>query len=442
LATASAKIAMNKFKTDKTKSGTPFRCNAYNALFLVFSIVLVMWSGIAEAKVKLKKKVPALCYECHENLKEELADPYVHFLFKQGKCITCHNSHVSNEEGLLNEKINNVCLNCHNALRKLVSKAKVHPALTRGTCADCHGPHSGKHTNLLSSKEKDICLKCHENLKEEMKKKYGCKAFKNGQCSSCHNSHASTYDNLLVSDPNKLCKECHAPACRAGNISITSITKKQDCTSCHTGHGSSYKGALGPFGHKTFLEKACEECHNPIKANKNISVKGDEKEFCLDCHKGDDATYIYAPDDIHVRDAKNPCVICHSNHASGEENFTKNESVVCMSCHESTENRTRLMEKKLKTIKCSPVIDRKCFECHIPMHSDLPLSFRDTDTEMCRRCHQVEHLTTHPVGNDIIDPRNGQPVSCISCHSMHSANASYLLTHDKNRALCIQCHKL
>ncbi|MDH4029191.1 MAG: cytochrome c3 family protein, partial [Nitrospirota bacterium] len=82
--------------------------------------IVFAWSGSsATAQVKLKADVPALCYECHKELKKNLADQYTHFLFKQGKCTTCHNSHVSNVKGLMNDEVNTICLNCHEKLKDL-----------------------------------------------------------------------------------------------------------------------------------------------------------------------------------------------------------------------------------------------------------------------------------------------------------------------------------
>ena len=100
------------------------------------------------------------------------------------------------------------------------------------------------------------------------------------------------------------------------------------------------------------------------------------------------------------------------------------------------------MEKTLKSIKCAPVKDRACFDCHIPMHSDRPLNYRADGIDMCARCHETQHKITHPLGKDVIDPRDGGQLTCLSCHSMHAARDEFLLTHDRNRALCIQCHKM
>jgi predicted CXXCH cytochrome family protein len=99
------------------------------------------------------------------------------------------------------------------------------------------------------------------------------------------------------------------------------------------------------------------------------------------------------------------------------------------------------MEKALRTIRCVPVKDRKCFECHIPPHSNNPLYFKADSIETCARCHVQEHKVAHPMGKDAIDPRNGQPITCITCHSMHSSKAEFMLIYDRKRQLCIQCHK-
>jgi predicted CXXCH cytochrome family protein len=407
-------------------------------------IIVLLFSHFGDhaySKVKLKAKIPALCYDCHDGLKKNLEDPHVHFLFKQGKCITCHNTHVSSVDGLLHGETNSVCLKCHEALRNRINKGIVHNVIRRGSCTDCHQAHSSRYDKLLTKQEKTLCWECHEDVKEKENLPFACDTFKKGLCSACHDSHASLEDNLLRSKPNSLCKTCHAPKCKAGDVSIASITKNLDCTSCHSGHGSDSKGVLGPFGHSAFLDKNCVECHDPIQANKQITMKKEGELLCLDCHKKSDATYSYKKDNVHVQDVKNPCVICHNYHASDEKNLTKSEPVVCLGCHTKIEKRTLAMEKKLKTKECAPIRNRQCFECHIPMHSDRPLNYRDEPIAMCSRCHKAEHSTTHPVGNDVIDPRNNQIVTCISCHSMHSARSDFMLTHDRNRALCIQCHK-
>jgi predicted CXXCH cytochrome family protein len=424
---------------------THFMCiMTRNVLFVVCLVVVVilLWQDHAVSQVKLKTNVPELCFKCHKELKKGLMDSYVHFLFKQGKCITCHNSHASKVKGLMIEEIDYICLRCHEEIRNLIRETTIHSALRENECTECHYAHSGENKHLIVEKEKNLCLKCHEDINVQFGESYTCLPFKEGKCSSCHNSHASSEDDLLLSAPNKLCKECHGPRCKVNKVSIVSVVDNSDCTSCHTGHSSMEKGLLGPYGHSAFLEKKCEECHDPISTRGEITTKLENEALCFNCHKRNMSKYAYVDNDVHVKNAKNTCTFCHDYHASNRKNLTMKESRLCAECHEATEIRTAAMERALTSVKCAPVRERKCFECHIPTHSDRPLNYRADEIPMCARCHASQHKITHPLGNDVMDIRNGRPVTCNSCHSMHSANADFMLTHDRKRALCIQCHKM
>lgn len=411
-------------------------------ILVIFAVIILSLPGDAYAKTKLKTKVPKLCYNCHEELEKGLSDRYVHFLFKDGKCTTCHNSHVSKIKGLMNNTVDSLCLGCHEDLNKLISSGKKHTALKENECTGCHFPHSGEYKALLIDNEKNLCLKCHEDLALKLNEPIACVPFKEGKCSACHDSHASAENNLLIEPPVKQCKECHWPKCKAENVSIASVVVNTDCTSCHSGHSSMDKGLLGPYGHKAFMENKCGECHNKIEAKKPITTKIEGAELCFGCHKRSKAKYKYVDGDIHVKNAKNPCIVCHDYHASDNKNLTMSESELCLNCHEETEKRTAAMERVLKTKVCEPIRDRKCFECHIPTHSDRPLNYRADEIPLCAGCHASEHKITHPLGETVIDPRNGRAVTCISCHSMHSSEDEFMLTHDRKRALCIQCHKM
>jgi predicted CXXCH cytochrome family protein len=414
-------------------------------LTLTLTLILTLTSvflcgGLAYAQSgELKEQVPDLCYKCHTKLKQRLTLSNVHFPFGKGNCIACHDAHMSNMKNLIKEDINSLCLSCHEGIKRTLDKKFVHYALKKGKCTDCHYAHSGGNKYLLVKAQKDLCWDCHEPLKEQFKKSYTHPPFKEGNCSSCHNPHASSEENQLLDAPNKLCKSCHAPKCRAGNVSITFATENLDCTSCHGGHASNVTGLLGPYGHTVFLEEKCEQCHEPIVADRKITTRIAGRELCFSCHKKDPAKY--KENDVHGSAEKGGCAMCHNYHASEEKDFTIKESLICITCHESTEKRTILMGKALRTIKCVPVKDRKCFECHIPPHSNNPLYFKAESIETCARCHLQEHKVAHPMGKDAIDPRNGQPITCITCHSMHSSKAEFMLIYDRKRQLCIQCHK-
>ena len=409
-------------------------------LMLFASSLLIIFEKNTFAQTGLKAKVPDLCYNCHTALKESLRHKFVHFPFKQGKCQSCHDLHASDNKGMIKEKINAVCIDCHKSVGDLMKKGKVHGAIKNGICTDCHKAHSGEFKNLLIMTEDKLCFKCHENIMGQMKKPHSHTPFAKADCSSCHNAHASTESNMFVASPNKVCKSCHAPRCKAGGVSISAITTNMDCVSCHTGHNSDVKGLLGPYGHPAFLKKACTECHNPIGSDKRITTKMEGEKLCFSCHPKEKIQF--KDGDVHGSFSKNPCTLCHNYHASTKNNFTVEESDVCLTCHDSIEKKTSFMIKKLKGIKKTIVKDRKCFECHKPMHSMQQYSLVADKIQTCSRCHAEQHRISHPMGQGVLDVRSGRDMDCMSCHSMHDAGAEFMLTHDRRRALCIQCHKI
>ena len=405
---------------------------------LCFMLFILACCDFGYAQIGVKGKVPDLCYDCHKPLKERLSQSDVHFPFKQGKCEACHNIHASDLKNLIKEDMNSLCLGCHEGIKNLLAKGNMHGALKKGVCTDCHYAHAGANKYLLVKEEKKLCWDCHEALKEQLKTSFVHSPFKEGGCASCHNAHASPEEDLLSASPNKICTKCHQPRCSAGNVSISSITKELDCSTCHTGHSSNTKGLLGPYGHSVFLNKNCEQCHNPIVAGRKITTKLSGNELCFGCHEKSRMKFKEA--DVHAREKKG-CAMCHDYHASKKKNFTVKESGLCFSCHRDTEKRQISMVKAVKSIRCEPVKDRKCFACHVPPHSANPLYFPEDGILTCARCHKEQHKVAHPMGSGILDPRDGKTITCITCHSMHSAKADFMLIFDRKRALCIQCHK-
>ena len=410
-----------------------------SALCALSLLLVVMFSGGSPAHAAVKSPTADLCFKCHPKLKEQMAQKFVHFPFKQGKCGSCHDMHVSSNKGLMKEDIKSLCLSCHDDIRNLLKKANIHGALKKGVCTDCHAAHGSGNRHLLVREEKNLCWNCHEKLKEQLNKPHVHAPLKAGECASCHNPHGSTERNQLVSAPNKMCKSCHAPRCKANGVSIASATKDLNCSSCHSGHSTAAKGLLGPYGHSFFLSKSCEQCHNPIAADRKVTTKADGEKLCFNCHKYDPAKF--RDNDVHKNNEKGGCTMCHSYHASARKELTVQESKLCVTCHEATEKRISAMEKTLKNIRCAPVKDRKCFECHVPMHSSQPLYLRGASKILtCGRCHEVQHKISHPMGEGTFDPRYNEPISCLSCHSMHNARYEFMMPYDRKRQLCIQCH--
>ena len=61
--------------------------------------------------------------------------------------------------------------------------------------------------------------------------------------------------------------------------------------------------------------------------------------------------------------------------------------------------------------------------------------------ELCGGCHTHEHGVRHPLGEDIRDPRSGGPMTCLSCHSIHSSEYKMYLHASEEGDLCVGCHK-
>ena len=148
--------------------------------------------------VMLKTEQPALCYQCHTDVKPAFAQPFHHRV----------------NEGLIK-------------------------------CTDCHDPHGTFQPNQLriSATQDAICTKCHvETLGPFV---YEHPPIKTEGCTSCHSPHGSPNPRLLIrSNVNSLCLQCHSPSMNftaPGTPSFhNQANQYQACTVCHVQiHGSN-----------------------------------------------------------------------------------------------------------------------------------------------------------------------------------------------------------
>jgi predicted CXXCH cytochrome family protein len=107
------------------------------------------------------------------NITKTPARPPVSYTLPEIKkdCATCHLPAGTAAVGELKKKLSALCLDCHGD-RKPPAEHKVDivPArevkglpLTDGmiTCFTCHDPHKNSHGSLLRMKATDLCLRCH-----------------------------------------------------------------------------------------------------------------------------------------------------------------------------------------------------------------------------------------------------------------------------------------
>jgi DmsE family decaheme c-type cytochrome len=141
-----------------------------------------------------------------------------------------------------------LCFQCHNDVKPSFDMPfhhKVNEGLVK--CSDCHDVHgSFGNNNLRSTADQNmICTKCHMEVRGPFV--YEHAAVKAEGCMGCHTPHGSQNARLLnMPSINTLCNQCHS---RVANATVHGMGAGSDelapCTSCHTYiHGSNINAAF------------------------------------------------------------------------------------------------------------------------------------------------------------------------------------------------------
>jgi len=209
----------------------------------------VQSGGVATKIFQFTKAAPkqadAKCLGCHEGAHPDFersshAEAGV-------SCISCHSIHKSAAQTvLLKLKQPALCYQCHTDIKAAFAQP-FHHKVPEGlvSCSDCHDPHGTFQSNQLRSTadQNAICTKCHiENAGPFV---YEHPVVKTEGCVSCHSPHGSPNPRLLnVSNVNTLCLQCHSASMNFTAPGAPSFhnqaTQYQACTICHTQiHGSN-----------------------------------------------------------------------------------------------------------------------------------------------------------------------------------------------------------
>jgi predicted CXXCH cytochrome family protein len=369
-----------------------------------------------------------LCATCHGAIEKPKPPRGLHAPVEAGECATCHTPHAANRKALLRNEPGTLCRDCHTDIAPAsADRALVHPPARDGDCLGCHGGHTGIEPGLLQKPAVELCAKCHADVTKRSQGTAAHAPAKQGKCLECHDPHQGKNAALLVSDEKTLCARCHDAKAATFTAKHRGFqVESARCTGCHDPHGSGKKGLLAAQSHAPYADGSCDACHSGTQG-----LQAKAPELCTTCHSD------------HEKDAKKPVV--HAAVTSGES---------CLNCHSPHGGNSKALLRRADMQKtCTACHDRKMFEgthkhpdvqdcntCHAPHGSANPGILVEPQASLCVTCHDVSKTHTHPYQAPAKDPRTGSAITCTSCHNPHSSAEEHLLTHEKKRALCVQCH--
>ncbi len=376
-----------------------------------------------------------VCIACHDDIASEVGLPVAHPPARDGDCSSCHKPHAARNAGLLLERPAILCVGCHGEIAAELDRPMLHEPVAEGRCTDCHRPHGGSHEGLLAAPGVDLCATCHEVVADWQTRPNRHSPFRNGRCADCHEPHASEHPRLATKSGGAVCAKCHPVSTKFRSVHGGYPVEQADCRQCHDPHASAQAGLLQPEVHAPFAEGDCRTCHVASGSQAPFELNQTQDRLCGECHAEavEENRSAAFP---HVAGGGSNCAACHNPHAGqGQGLLHSRTNELCLSCHDPGGSASGL-EGRFETHA-----DLECSVCHAPHGGDRPLLLAEDPIELCSTCHSHQHAITHPLGQGVLDPRNGQAMDCLSCHGLHEAAHDKYLYRDGRRDLCIGCHK-
>jgi len=376
-----------------------------------------------------------ICLQCHD-LEAQLAAPVQHSPVASGDCAACHNPHAARHSELLLDRPAILCARCHEDVASALSLPVVHAPASAGRCSDCHQPHGGEHANLLVRSPQELCGECHADVEAWRQQSNRHPPFSQGRCGTCHEPHGARFPNLANNEPGKLCAACHSTTDQFRAAHKGYPVTEADCSQCHDPHASDKAGLLNTETHPPFASGRCTTCHAAPTANEPFSLVDREDRLCGKCHaeQVEANTTAAFP---HAAAGGSNCSACHNPHAGEGGAMLKGDvQTTCLGCHDPGGAKSG---EEGRFLSHGDNLD--CGTCHSPHGGDRPLMLTADSVELCSDCHSHQHAITHPMGETTLDPRNNQPMDCLSCHGIHAAPHDKYLHKDGERDLCVGCHQ-
>jgi predicted CXXCH cytochrome family protein len=374
-----------------------------------------------------------LCLGCHDL--EDTAGGVVHAPVDSGECTACHNPHVARYGALLRERPGPLCFSCHEELRGALELPVVHAPVAESRCADCHQPHGSPHQDLLVAASDQLCGECHEEVAAWRKRPVQHSPFVRNRCGRCHDSHAAEHPGLMVRAGGDACVSCHPQSAAFRRSHSGYPVERAACHQCHDPHASVSEGLFRESVHAPLEGGDCETCHLASGATEPFALTSSESELCGDCHEEVVELSREAPF-AHVSAGGGNCTDCHNPHTGDGSGLLRADlTSLCTDCHDpggaaSGSDDAHLTHAELE-----------CTVCHGPHGDDRPLLLTESSVELCGSCHSHQHGVTHPLGEEVRDPRSGDPMTCLSCHGIHRSEGEHYLFGSDLRELCLGCHK-
>jgi DmsE family decaheme c-type cytochrome len=192
------------------------------------------------------KEVDAKCLDCHQSQ---------HANFQHSghgeanvSCLGCHSVHGGEDpERLLKVAQPALCFQCHTDVKPQFAMP-FHHRVEEGVmkCSDCHDPHGtfGRKGLRASAQQDAVCTKCHTETAGPFV--YEHAVVKTEGCVACHTPHGGPNPRLLNrANINTICLQCHSPSTNYSTgepmgPAHNQNTQYQACTICHSEiHGSN-----------------------------------------------------------------------------------------------------------------------------------------------------------------------------------------------------------
>ena len=149
------------------------------------------------------------CHDPHAAALPKLIPAEQHGPYGARQCEACHQPPKDGAVQLTAATTAALCFGCHEELKQRFEGAPHKHSLLAGdpnTCADCHDPHGSEHPYYLVKDAEQLCLDCHGEVIAG--KKYVHEPVRRS-CVLCHDPHAEANEKQLYAAGNDLCLECH-----------------------------------------------------------------------------------------------------------------------------------------------------------------------------------------------------------------------------------------